>query len=507
MALPIQPTNTQAGCNPVSSNCVIWQGPDIPCITLCKGDSISDVTFKIATELCTLVDQLNITGFDVSCFPAICPKPEDIHDLIQFILDKLCELQNAAGTGTTPDAPLCPDNCIISIAECFYYPNQFGQQVTTMTLTEYATAIGIKLCEYVDIQKSLGGSVVDLTKRVQTLENCVLPCTSSSGEITVPTSCLSPSINIPIVTFVETMEDELCDLKTAIVGNGVVSQVVVDGVLSRQCEGLESSPPLSQPFGSMGLIPGWVTAASGDFTTLSAAVQNLWITVCDMRSALSNVVTNCCNECNQVVLSLANSSYDPASTILTIDFAGSIPAGVTCSSNLSIQIMDCNGVSFIYNTGATLCSLMGSSTTVTFSVSAPGTFNTTCVGSNAYRILIAGSNANLVTTATGAKCDLTFIEYVEGNAVPALTITPISTTQLRATFTPVFIGPVTYYLELWDNSFTGIVALAPIVTPATGIPFNYTFGSLTTLTTYQTRIVMVAGASSETGSFVPGTTL
>ena len=507
MALPIQPTNTQAGCNPVSSNCVIWQGPDIPCITLCKGDSISDVTFKIATELCTLVDQLNITGFDVSCFPPICPKPEDIHDLIQFILDKLCELQNTTGTGTTTDAPLCPDNCIVSIAPCFYYPNQFGQQVTTMTLTEYAIAIGIRVCEIADILLDMQDSITSLILRVQTLENCVLPCTSSSANSTVPTSCLSPSTNIPIITFVQTMEDELCELKTAVVGNGVASQVVVDGVLSRQCEGLESSPPLSQPFGSMGLIPGWITAASGDFTTLSAAVQNLWITVCDMRSALSNVVINCCNECNQVVLSLANSSYDPATTILTIDFAGSIPAGISCSGNLSIQIMDCNGVSFNYNTGATLCSLMGSSTTVTFSVSAPGTFNTTCVGSNAYRILLTGTSMNLETVATGAKCDLTFIEYVEGNAVPALTITPISTTQLRATFTPVFIGPVTYYLELWDNSFTGIVALAPIVTPATGIPFNYTFGSLTTLTTYQTRIVMVAGASTETGSFVPGTTL
>jgi hypothetical protein len=509
MALPIQPTNTQAGCNPVSSNCVIWQGPDIPCIDLCKGDSISDITYKLATELCTLVDQLDITGFDVSCFPPICPKPENIHDLIQFILDKLCELQNAAGTGATPDVPVCPDDCIVSIAECFYYPNQFGQQVTTMTLTQYATAIGIKLCEYVDIQKSLSSSFVGLTNRVQTLENCVLPCAprSSVASTTIPTSCLSSSTDIPIVTFVETMEAELCDLKTAIVGDGVASQVVVDGVLSRQCEGLESAVPLSQPFGSMGLIPGWVTAASGNYTTLSAAVQNLWLTVCDMRSALANVVTNCCNECNQVVLSLANSSYNPVSTILTIDFAGSIPAGISCSGNLSIQIMDCNGNSFVYNTGATLCSLIGSSTTVTFSVSAPGTFNTTCVGANAYRLLITSGNANLETTTTGQRCDLTFIEYVAGNAVPALTITPIATTQLRATFTPTYVGPVTYYLELWDNSFTGIVSSVPIVTPTTGVAFNHTFGSLVTATTYQARITMVAGASSETGPFVPGTTL
>ena len=109
MAIPIQPSDTQAGCNPVSSNCVIWQGPDIPCITLCRGDSISDVTYKVATELCTLVDQLDITGFDVSCFPPICPKPENIHDLIQFIIDQLCTQQGEIVTAISDTCLDCTD--------------------------------------------------------------------------------------------------------------------------------------------------------------------------------------------------------------------------------------------------------------------------------------------------------------------------------------------------------------------------------------------------------------
>jgi hypothetical protein len=504
MALPIQPTNTQAGCNPVSSNCVIWQGPDIPCIDLCKGDSISDVTFKVATELCTLVDQLDITGFNVSCFPPICPKPENIHDLIQFILDTLCELQGATGTTTPTDQPVCPDNCIVSIAPCFYYPNQFGQQVTTMTLTEYATAIGIKVCTLIDWQIAADITFTQIDARLDAIEACD-PCNPPAPVIEIPTSCLSPSTDIPIVTFVETMEVELCNLQTALVGNGTVAQTVVDAALAQQCQGIESSTPLSQPYGSMGLIPGWVTAASGNFTTLAAAVQNLWITVCDMRAALNNVVTNCCNACNQVILDLSNSSYNPATTTLTVDFQGSIPAGLIAAGGLGITITDCNGVFFTY-LASDIITLMGTSITIDFSVEAPGTFNTGCVGANAYFIQMQGGlNLN---TPDGQKC--TFAgptQFIAGGAVPALTITPVSTTQLRATFTPVFIGPVTYYLELWDNSFTGIVASAPIVTPPTAVVFNYTFGSLTTLTTYQTRIVMVAGASTETGPFVSGTTL
>ena len=42
-------------CSHISSNCVIWQGPDISCINLCNGDTVSDVVAKLATELCNLV--------------------------------------------------------------------------------------------------------------------------------------------------------------------------------------------------------------------------------------------------------------------------------------------------------------------------------------------------------------------------------------------------------------------------------------------------------------------
>jgi hypothetical protein len=255
----------------------------------------------------------------------------------------------------------------------------------------------------------------------------------------------------------------------------------------------------------MGLIPGWVTASSGDFTTLSAAVQNLWITVCDMRTALQNVVSNCCNACNQVILDMSNSSYDPSTTTLTIDFAGSVPGTLSSTGNLILSIQDCAGVSFIYDTGSSITALLGTSITLDFSVVAPGSFNSYCVGSNAY--LISTTNVNLMTTLTSEKCNLLFTEFVAGDAVPALTITPISTTELRVTFTPVYVGPVTYYLELWDNTFTGIIATTAINNPPVSVAYNYTFGSLTTLTTYQIRMTMVAGTSSETGPFYPGTTL
>ena len=55
-------------CSPISSNCVVWQGPDIPCIELCTGDTVSDVVSAMATELCTVLDTLKVSNYDLTCF-------------------------------------------------------------------------------------------------------------------------------------------------------------------------------------------------------------------------------------------------------------------------------------------------------------------------------------------------------------------------------------------------------------------------------------------------------
>ena len=69
----MKPLNiNKAGCTNMSSNCVIWEGPDIPCINLCKGDSITDVIYKLATELCKLLDIVDLSTYDLKCFNHLC---------------------------------------------------------------------------------------------------------------------------------------------------------------------------------------------------------------------------------------------------------------------------------------------------------------------------------------------------------------------------------------------------------------------------------------------------
>jgi hypothetical protein len=127
-------------CSPISSNCVIWQGPDIPCIKLCTGDTVSDVIAKLATELCTVLDILNVTNYDLSCFNLVACPPNDFQALIQFLIEQICALQNQTGTTTTTTR----SEDLVTVADCFVVNG-----VTVMTVSQYAQAIGLKVCSLV----------------------------------------------------------------------------------------------------------------------------------------------------------------------------------------------------------------------------------------------------------------------------------------------------------------------------------------------------------------------
>jgi hypothetical protein len=76
-----------------NSSCVIWDGPDIKCLGLCKGDTVTDVVYKAGKTLCELLDKFNISLLSFECYVNENPKPQDIQELLQWFINKLCELK------------------------------------------------------------------------------------------------------------------------------------------------------------------------------------------------------------------------------------------------------------------------------------------------------------------------------------------------------------------------------------------------------------------------------
>jgi hypothetical protein len=95
--LPLSTGNTK-GCNPISSNCIVWQGPDLACLNLCTGDTISVVIAKIAELVCNLIQAGVESSFDISNILQGCtavgpnPEAEDLNGLLQNTINTLCNL-------------------------------------------------------------------------------------------------------------------------------------------------------------------------------------------------------------------------------------------------------------------------------------------------------------------------------------------------------------------------------------------------------------------------------
>jgi len=282
-------------CSPISSNCVIWQGPDIPCIKLCSGDTVSDVVAKLATELCTVLDVLNVTNYDLSCFNLTACGPNDFQALIQFLIEQICALQTEVTTVSDPaTSPINTTKStgaetLVTIADCFVVGG-----VTVMTVSEYAQAIGTKVCSLVTQISTIESNITNLDLRVTALESAPVPTFTLPS---IPVDCtLSGTVISPGNYAIDQVLNALlnddtygyCALKAATglpseISSAVLSQCIADTDLS-----LEFGTQFQVAYAGT-----WVT--SGSLNTAADAINNLWIAICDVYNYVSTFSINVAN--------------------------------------------------------------------------------------------------------------------------------------------------------------------------------------------------------------------
>jgi hypothetical protein len=268
-------------CSPISSNCVIWQGPDIPCIKLCTGDTVSDVIAKLATELCTVLDTLNVTNYDLSCFNLTACSPNDFQALVQFLIEQICALQTEVNNISDPATSTVINttrttgvDTLVTVAPCFVVGT-----TTVMTVSEYAQAIGTKVCSLVSQISTINSQITDLEIRVTNLEN---------ETIVIPPT---PSITIN------------CNIGTLVSGSSYTIDVVLNQLINNTTNGLcsytnTSTGVLGTPaqllasyvaacsFGTdVTSNPNWVVTP----TRLSQVITNIWIALCVTYSKTTTV--------------------------------------------------------------------------------------------------------------------------------------------------------------------------------------------------------------------------
>ena len=277
-------------CSPISSNCVIWQGPDIPCIKLCTGDTVSDVIAKLATELCTVLDILNVTNYDLSCFNLTACGPNDFQALIQFLIEQICATETqvtiisdpaTSTVNTTKSDPL------VTIAPCFVVNG-----VTVMTVSQYAQVIGDRVCSLVTQIAALNSQITSLDIRVTALEAAPVP-TFTLPNIPVQECDLSALITAPGSYAMDAVLEALindttygfCALRAT---TGMPSEILA-AVQSQCINDSDISLVYGTPF-STAYAGSWIPVVTVD--TLADAINNIWISLCDVYQYVSSIDVN-----------------------------------------------------------------------------------------------------------------------------------------------------------------------------------------------------------------------
>lgn len=471
--------NDDPGCNYTTSTCVIWQGPDLKCINLCKGDTVSSVVYKMATELCNVLEILNIDSYDLSCFNLTSCKPADFTQLFQFVLERICKLENCTGcvpdcNGTsTPSNPTpnlpggCPD-CEVAIAPCFYFIDpRTGDQITSLQLTDYVTLIGNTICSNALGIESAQKTLNNHETRIFVLEEKVNEPSTYTLPTMIPSTVL-PSVPTEIDVVLEALELQFGQLRSA---TGMPNELYQN--IAKQATGLNEEKTLSGTGATMSSLQGWATTVNN----LAQAIGNIQLTINDIRQSVKTIQLNCCpTGCDGIELILTGNLNGD---ILTIYVDGVIPTGfVQCSGSTSVQVTDSSGASssFILNLIGSLNNPTGTQ------YSLQGTPLNTSLDLN---IVIEPCLQNNTTKST---CQ-SYLNYkvINTASCPVLSLIPTQgsvgyefTTQL---------GNYSYNIQLWDA--VGATMISNQIQIINGVQsINGQFTSLTPGTIYKIRTVI-----------------
>jgi hypothetical protein len=340
-------TNHKEGCVPMSSSCVIWNGPDIPCINLCKGDSIEKVVYNLATVLCQITEGiLDVTTLDFKCLVEEAQdNPTTLIATIQLLIDKVCELNEleAGGVGgivTTTPTP-------IPLPECLYYIED-GDTITQLPPDEYSEYLATKICIILETLASVNIAIESMNVRLTIVENTLEAIEGeNSALITVQTQCASgttPGLTLSIQEAFSNFENTFCQLQSLLGSNASLSTAI-----AKECAGLDSAPQINDQEGIMSELAGWVSTP----TTLSQTIVNMWITLCDMRSALQSIVSAEAYPCAVV------SPYNVQITELTTNGCkvtwNAPPIALTeAPSGYTIEVYEWNGTTTVGGSIATV---------------------------------------------------------------------------------------------------------------------------------------------------------
>jgi hypothetical protein len=292
---PLGPSinNTVQLCNDVTSTCVMWDGPNISLdclgVQICKGESINPIVYRSFANLCDILDKLNLDSINITCLGNLIDKKRSLSDMFNIISDNLCiennkilKLEDTITALYNANLPFCLQN--------------FNDQltITKLPLPEYYQKVAAQICLYLaDIiilqdqyELSAGHYFYDELSALEIAITALCGATTTKVTPICTNDFVQNPSNDPVVvtTALVWLEQAFCSFQSY---TGTKSELLA--AVARDCPNLGNLKRLSAT-GLMNSIPGWIDTPAN----VSQSINNLWLTICDMRTSLVKVQSGCC---------------------------------------------------------------------------------------------------------------------------------------------------------------------------------------------------------------------
>ena len=349
--------NTIQSREETTSTCVMWDGPNISfdClgVQICEGESINPIVYRSFVNLCNILEELNIDTLNLTCLGNLINTTRSLNEVFNLLIDKLCieadkvnQLEDTITNLYTANLPFCLQEfndqltitklplpeyyqkvaakiCLyladIAMLETEYasFPAQLEQlQIEIDNLCNATSLLVTPICTNpnptVDINDIFllsfdtanvttatphgynNGDIVTITGVIPNLYNGVWEVTVvNTTNFTITTdSAFDPyfangstaiATEVTVATGYENLEALYCLLK-----NYTGSFLELSSVIRVQCTDLSNQKRLSGT-GLMSTIPGWTINP----TSVAESMQNLWLTICDLRYAVKKIEETC----------------------------------------------------------------------------------------------------------------------------------------------------------------------------------------------------------------------
>ena len=182
-----------------NSSCVVWDGHNIDCLGLCRGDTVTDVITKLGQIVCLLNNFTDVKTLNFLCYSNENNLPQNLNELLQWYITKLCEIRNQPSSEPDITCDYVLNNiysCLIPFTICFgnNIIATYNVPLWTSSGNSFVSIVAERICDIYSTISSIQNTLNNIQNQITyILNNC---CDEGGGGVSfsiTPNTCVYPS--------------------------------------------------------------------------------------------------------------------------------------------------------------------------------------------------------------------------------------------------------------------------------------------------------------------------